>query len=511
MSTQFTGPGWTPPATAPPTPADTRYAYSEEVGSYDLADYVEPNDPNGDATAALNDLGTKLAARGGGVIYARGGSFYWGGQVIIPSTVDIVGVGQLGTNFVATSANANFLFGATGDGTETVSNYGNVSGGFRLWGSGIANELMTLGLATARTFRGIWLQAAAGTGLRLAQSQNNAFINVNSLSNLGSNMVLDWGAGGNWFGKCESYRGGRYNLELLASGTPAVGYEVNGHNTFDTCLFEGTTATTLGSVHIGGGTKTVFASSHLSLMDHGALYGTNIPVFSMAKDSGVAAHVSNRAEFVGACGINGSLDGATRYGYGVDVYNSPGQPNVSNVYLGPDTFIDSCNTALRAADTSWIYNDGVAFGTNTIEFANLSGGVAAYGALVYGRKGRTVTRNRDAASTIHEWQDAAGATAASLSNGGSFTAVGALSGTLARTSTRGTVGAPAHTFTNDLDTGVYSPGVDQLGLASGANANILTNGAQMAFFGKAPVTRPVAVPVTTADIHAALVTLGLIT
>ena len=70
---------------------------------------------------------------------------------------------------------------------------------------------------------------------------------------------------------------------------------------------------------------------------------------------------------------------------------------------------------------------------------------------------------------------------------------------------------PGLTFRGDLDTGFYSPGANQVGITCAGAAVLLAGSATLGFFGTAAVARPTAVAVTAVGIHAALVTLGLIT
>ncbi len=74
----------------------------------------------------------------------------------------------------------------------------------------------------------------------------------------------------------------------------------------------------------------------------------------------------------------------------------------------------------------------------------------------------------------------------------------------------GTALLPGYAFRNDLNTGVYSPGADQVGITCAGAAVLLAGSATLGFFGTAAVAKPTGVAVTAAGIHAALVTLGLI-
>lgn len=350
---------------------------------FSVKDYGALGDGSTDDTAAIQ--ATLDAAPDGGTVYLPVGTYAISGELSVPTKVDLLGAGKHAAVLSATDAAATLRFGTMGGGSATV-NYGGMSGGFKFHGNDIATTLVKVGLVVGRQFQSIELTHADENGLLLEQTQNSAFTLVDVSYCGESGVVLDWGAGGNAFYKCEFYGSGHSNGRHKASGTASGGgYAVVTHTLYSHCLFEGTQASTVACFDHGAGTRTVFDSCHMTLFSgangHADLYGTEIPVFRMAKDSEGAAHFSNRAIFVGGSTIFGSKPAAsTDYvGTGVDISNSPGQGSgtMSNAYFAPGTVISQCATAFKLGDSTTVQAEGVAVDSNTARFANQTDGTAA--------------------------------------------------------------------------------------------------------------------------------------
>ena len=495
--------------------------------------------------AALTAAGTAaLAANGAGeTVRLPAGKIYIAGRITVPLYVDLLGAGKWVTQLRCTDAASQVRFG-DGGGTTLVENYGGRSGDFRIYGANLATCPLFIGLSVAREFESIWVSHAAGDGVRLEQTQNCTLLGVDSQLNAGSGIVLDYGAGGNAIYKGEYARCGYANGRTTYTGpNTGGGYTYVRHNLFSHCLFEGTTATTVACFDQGSGTRNIFDSCHFTLFSgasgHAALFGTDIPVYRQWKEHADAAALSGSAYFTGGCNLFGSapVSGTAYKGIGMDIQNPSGVDGFRNVYIGQGTLISIVSTGIKAADTSSIEAETFTIDTYTARFAPQSGGTATEGVIIKRRGNAQEFTGVDPATRIISGRAAVSQTADLLTlfasdgttplfratSGGTVIATGqgsfagALTATIAQLSTRGLVGTPAFTFTNDLDCGMWSPGTNLLAFST-AGAERMRFGAagETGFFGSAGTAKPTVTGsrggnAALASLLTALAGLGLLT
>lgn len=514
---------------------------SPSVASATYAAVVVPtglvsNDPAAAAanTAAINAALTEAAAAQvagsdfGGLVVIPAGKFSFAGEISVPTFVDLRGSGKFTTMLTATDAAACVRFGTMGGGVS-ASNLGGMSGHFRLWGADVATTLMKVGLTVARQFESIDIARAVGDGMVIDQAQNCAFLLVDSGNNGGSGVALDYGAGGNAFYKCEfnlnGYANGRTRYSAAVTGP---GYPTVSHNLFSHCLFEGTKASTVAAFAHEAGTRTVFQSVIMSLLSgangHADLYGTDIPVLLVRKAHADGAAVSNRVYLTGGTHLIGSKPSAsTAYlGTGIQVENTPGEPAVANVYVEGGTHISLCNVALKTKVDSRIDVSGrLSIASVTTRYGTTDGGSHTEATVVHNRTGALVATADDPALPVFKGSAATGQTGNlaelygtssavtpvfSVSNAGTMQLTGNVQPIYVRTTSRGTVAIPSVSFTNDPDTGMWSPTSNQVALSAGG----------VEVF-KATATKPALTYSRTgesaaeAQLRAALVALSLVT
>lgn len=433
-------------------------------------------------TAALQAavaLATVMSAADGvgTVILAGRGDYYWTEEVSFPRFVDLRGVSKFETAFNAYHADAKFVFGPRGWGFGQ-DGVGGLTGGFRLKGASLATELLVVGRVVSRRFSDIDITGAAGRGLVLEATQNSLFTNVDVSSCGTDGVTLDIEAGGNLFVKCEFNLNGRSNGRSRQSVTPLTGYYVPRNNMFHLCLFEGTGASSVACFDHGAGSGLVFSSCILTQLTHATVVGTNIPTFWMHRENPGAGEISARVSFVNQCQITGSLLGATPYGYGLEIENSPGSTTGLNVYMDPDTLLLNLNTAIRAGASSQIEASSYVVSNCTTRFAPLSGAHTA-ATVLQNRPIQTTVQAFDPAAPalivkgvasthtaeIQQWHGSTGYVGG-VTNLGSLSLVGGATFSKFTSSSRGTAATPIFSFTNDPDCGWFSPGVNRVAVST---------------------------------------------
>ncbi len=213
-------------------------------------------------TDALQAAAAAALAAGGGEVWAYG-PWTVEDRVEHGEAVNIRGAGssQVGgaTVFTLAHADAGIAFGANPAGSG-----GGVSGGFRINAGGLATVPMYCAVGT-RAYMNIDIVNTPGSALLLEGAQNSFFCEVN-VQGAQDCIKLDRGAGGNAFFKCEFGAATRYNCNIDCSSPTApapgtVNYPL--HNTFEACIFEYSTATTLAMVRVAGGLGNMFSDCQM--------------------------------------------------------------------------------------------------------------------------------------------------------------------------------------------------------------------------------------------------------
>ncbi|GAA4809405.1 hypothetical protein GCM10023200_53990 [Actinomycetospora chlora] len=121
-----------------------------------------------------------------------------------------------------------------------VTDSAGISGNLLIDGAGVAQAPFVRafgGGAAQRTFLNLSVVGSAADNVLVAGAQNDTWIGCNAQEAARDNLVLDQGAGGHAFVRCEFNAAGRYGLrcDREIAGGP---YAVPTDNTFDHCLFE---------------------------------------------------------------------------------------------------------------------------------------------------------------------------------------------------------------------------------------------------------------------------------
>jgi len=301
-------------------------------------------------------------------VLLNGGLFQVSAEIIVPDLVDLLGAGMRATVLKMTAAGGRLTYGPTATTTPSwatitggVTGRGGSSGDFFIDANNTATTPFYIGLATQRLFRSIEVRNGSGStnaGMTVAAAQNCTFLNVNCEANAGTNLRVDMGAGGNrWYG-CEANAAGKYNLEIIQSGTsPASLYTVPSDNHFTSCIFERAGTAGTANLYLGGGGSTFFDGCNFE----NASATSNFPAVKIRLDhaSGVGPyHFTN-------CAIQGTQ--ANTVGYDIT--------GALTVHWNGTNFLFLQKDGIKADDTCFLTNSGFLRNANvTNAFTNQGGG-----------------------------------------------------------------------------------------------------------------------------------------
>lgn len=243
------------------------YQPIRDAGGIDARRYVKWDGVTDD-TAGITAALTAAQNAGGGDVLFPAGVGCFSGVISVPSGVNILGMGNgkgaPATTFKATAAGAELRWGVAAGG---VGNRGGVSGGFLVDGNNIARTPFHLLVCVQRTFESIDIVGAVTAGLLVEYAQNNLFSNIAVEDCVtGTGIVLDNGAGGNLFLRCES-NANLVQVSVQQTGTDSgtvVGYAVPSHNKFVHGIFERPPAAGTVVVSHTAGTSNYFESCMLA-------------------------------------------------------------------------------------------------------------------------------------------------------------------------------------------------------------------------------------------------------
>jgi hypothetical protein len=188
-----------------------------------------PPPSGGDDLAALRGAMPQI-----GPLLLPPGSYALSGPLEIGDGQDIIGSGG---NLLGA---ATVLRCTTPEAGLTVTGSAGVSGNLLVDGDGVAvtpfsRLLGTLG--AQRTFLNLSVARSARDNMIVLGAQNDLWLGCNSQAAARDDLVLDQGAGGHAFVRCEFDAAGRYHLRSDAESGEGP-YAVPTDNTFDHCLFE---------------------------------------------------------------------------------------------------------------------------------------------------------------------------------------------------------------------------------------------------------------------------------
>ncbi|MHC1560536.1 hypothetical protein ACR9E3_16390 [Actinomycetospora sp. C-140] len=188
-----------------------------------------PPPSGGDDLAALRD-----AMPAAGALVLGAGVYQLSGPLTVGPAQDLIGAGgnlaDAATTLRATAPEAGVV----------VTDSAGISGNLLIDGAGIAQApfVRAFGAGAAqRTFLNLSVIGSAADNVLVTGAQNDTWLGCNAQEAARDNLVLDQGAGGHAFVRCEFNAAGRYGLrcDREVSGGP---YAVPTDNTFDHCLFE---------------------------------------------------------------------------------------------------------------------------------------------------------------------------------------------------------------------------------------------------------------------------------
>lgn len=300
-----------------------------------------------------------VKAMGGGTVMLTASAYLVTDDIYVPGLVNLAGRGggkdTAGHSIICSGETARVRFG---DGTDEESR-GGWSGGFNVVADddGDPSGLLFLNLVVSRAFGSIEVRGGAGDGLVIEQTQNCLFSVVDSIGNAGADYVLDKGAGGNLFLRCELASGGECSLEIKET-TGTGPYPEPQHNTWVHCIFE---------TYVGAGETMLKVSAGNGNVFHS-------PVFSSGEATLSAGHL------ITVSGASITLRDPKFFGddaHGAAKVTSGGQ-----VVVDGTTLVKNCTTAWTA-DGSGIFalRGSVGYASVTTQFNPING--AAVGSSFY--------------------------------------------------------------------------------------------------------------------------------
>jgi hypothetical protein len=244
-----------------------------------------------------------------GTILLEGGETMVTGPLVVPDKVHVRGIGN--NVSVIGALDSSFVFQVAA--RTSQNRRGGDFRDFYVDGHDIALNTFYVGRTTFLFFENIGIRRSVQCGLKMEDTQNSNFYNINVEEHAGDGWTLDWGCGGNLMERCEVANiGGWFNRYLGTGGHQKSIAGVltdarveNQNNWFIGCIFE------IGNTFNGGAVVTPTTFTTLGGVDYqcgnnnGFLYcsfsvgGIN-KVFDLISQSKVASDMlSTRLRFVG--------------------------------------------------------------------------------------------------------------------------------------------------------------------------------------------------------------------
>lgn len=339
-----------------------------------------------DDTAAINN------ALSVGSVYIPPGEYYINGIVSIPIATDFIGAG---------SGQTKFRLGPNGQiahsGRAVSGGVGGTSSGFYVDGDNgvggrVAGGGMYIGNTLNRIFQGIVVQYCYGDGVVIETAQNDIFNSCQFQICGGSSLVLDYGAGGHLFNRCEFGGASKYGVELRQTGQSVGGYPTflgPSGNTFVACIGEYPGAATLAATITALNAGNLPAGVAPGQFYHGA--GNNNQAFgcswNMQGQAGPGSVVimesAANAIFLNANLVSGNQNITITAG---DITQISTLMAVSGPGIVPGTFVEAINGQIVQLSVAPQSSTNGA----TVGFGSISNQLSMDGAFIYGVQGETV-------------------------------------------------------------------------------------------------------------------------
>ena len=289
-----------------------------------------------DDTQALLDCEAAIVAAGGGVMDLRhpllgaNAVYCCSAELTIHAYVDVIGSGGA---FAGTSGSTIKLTSSTA--RVRFVGRGGMSYGWKVDGDGTGDVtgILKFDLALHRTFQSISSVRSNGHGILIAGTQNCTFIGMDAAEHPGYGWVLDDGAGGNLFLRCEGV--GCLTGDLLSQesvGGP-ITYPWPAHNEFIHCIFE----TYIPTV------------DHVIKITAGNLRFVNCGVaVNLGTTMTGAAMIIVDAEYP----VSLDIDGLLLVGNNDEAYDGISMNGISRICFSGDNNFQYLGTALKSRDTN---------------------------------------------------------------------------------------------------------------------------------------------------------------
>jgi hypothetical protein len=199
------------------------------------------NDGSVDTAQKIRDAITWAHAMGGATVFLPPGRYRFDSKIVVPGNVDLWGGGGHGQN----NTSGTVLIAGAAAAQLEFQGQGGQSGNFGVRGNGVANPangLVYLGVGTVeRTFTALRVTGSLTDGMVIESAQNCSFNQVMVAQHGRDGLVLDKGAGGHSFMRCEfgaCVHDGVVIRETPPAPPPNTAYPNPQHNLFLHCIFE---------------------------------------------------------------------------------------------------------------------------------------------------------------------------------------------------------------------------------------------------------------------------------
>jgi hypothetical protein len=183
--------------------------------------------------------------------------------------------------------------------------------GFSIDGNDVAANGLITGSFGGRTFRDIVISGCTQNPLLIDSTQNSMFENIKASGGV-QTLILDHGAGGNTFSKCEFYNFSQYGIDIRNSNA-LVGIQDAGYaypqaigcsdNTFITTLVELPSATAAACIHHSAGSYNTFIKCGAETVGQGMPLAASAVLIGQANGAISVGLRFDKCHFLGGNGV----------------------------------------------------------------------------------------------------------------------------------------------------------------------------------------------------------------